>query len=148
MEKIRNDVHETNSSAVHSLVYAPTGLEPSHLPVDEEGYIIADFGDFGKYDMGITAFDQETKLSYLATECYYLNHYDTNIEESYVWEHICEAICNYTGAPGVKVLHKTEPEINHQAVPEYNLKFCDYWSEDSVVNFLFNKYVGIEMSHD
>lgn len=144
----RKGVWETNSSAVHSLTYAKDGLEPSSLPVDEDGYIITDFGDFGDYDMGITAFDQATKLSYLATECYYTNHYDDNLDESYQWQHICEAICNYTGAKGIKILHKTEPQINHQEVPGYEPKFCDYWREDSVLNFVFNKYIGVKMSHD
>ena len=148
MRVIRKGVFETNSSAVHSLCIDKSGLEPSKLPVDEDGYIITDFGDFGKYDMGITTFDQATKLSYLATECFYTNHYNENIEESYQWNSICEAICEYTGAPGVKLLHQTEPELNHQVMPEYEPKFCDYWQEDSVINFIFNKNVGIKMSHD
>ena len=118
------------------------------MPVDKYGYIITDFGDFGDYNMGITIFDQATKLSYIATECYYLNHWDVQIEDSYIWKNICDAICEYTGASGIKILHKTEPSINHQAQPEYDLKFCDYWDDDSVINFIFNKYVGIKMSHD
>ena len=145
---IRNSVFETNSSAVHSLVYAKDGLEPSSLTVDKDGYIVTDFGDFGDYNMGITTFDQATKLSYLATECYYTNHYDEDIEDSHQWRDICDAICEYTGAKGIKLLHKTEPSLNHQVVPGYEPKFCDYWAEDSVLNFVFNKYVGIEMSHD
>ena len=149
MRVIRKCVFETASSAVHSLCIDKSGLEPSKLPVDEDGYILTDFGDFGDYDMGITTFDQATKLSYLATDCFYTNHYDENIEEeSYQGRYICESICEYTGAPGVKVLHQTEPELNHQAMPEYEPKFCDYWQEDSVINFIFNKNVGIKMSHD
>lgn len=145
---IRANVFETNSSAVHSLVIAKEGLEPSKLPVDEDGYIITDFGDFGDYDVGITTFDQAVKLSYLATECYYLNHYGTHIEDNYNWNNICDAICEYTGAKGVKLLHKTEPSLNHQEVPEYDFHFCNPWVPESVNNFIFNKYVGIEMSHD
>ena len=146
---IRYKCFESNSSSVHSLVVSDIGLKPSNLPVDSDGYIITDFGDFGDYDMGITAFDQATKLSYLATECYYINHWNENIEDSYAWKNICEAICDYTGANGVKLLHKTEPAINHQAIPEYgDLKFCSYWDEDSVNNFIFNELIGIKMSHD
>lgn len=148
MRLIRKKTFETNSSAIHSLAIAKEGLEPSYLDVDKDGYIITDFGDFGDYDMGFTTFDQRTKLSYLATECYYLNHYDENIEESYIWNHICDAICEYTGACGVRVLHKVGPSINHQAIPEYETKFCDPWNPDSVNNFLFNSFVGIEMTHD
>ena len=145
---IRNNVFETNSSAVHSLCISKDGLEPSNLPVDEDGYILIDFGSFGEYDMGITTYDQAMKLSYLATECYYLNHWGIDIEESYCWKYICEAVCKYTGAKGIKVLGKVEPEINHQAQPEYDLKFCNEYDEDSVINFVFNKYIGIKMSHD
>lgn len=146
---IRSKCFETNSSSVHSLVVNGIGIKPSNLPIDSDGYIITDFGDFGDYDMGITAFDQATKLSYLATECYYINHYNENIEESYAWKYICEAICDYTGANGVKLLHKTEPAINHQEIPEYgDLKFCSYWDKDGVNNFIFNELIGIKMSHD
>ena len=145
---IRNNVFETNSSAQHTLCISSDGLEPSKLPVDKDGYIVIDFGYFPEYDEGITTFDQATKLSYIATECYYLNNWDTHIEDSYAWQNICKAICKYTGAPRVCLLHKTEPELNHQAMPEYELKFCDYWDEDSIINFVFNKFVGINMSHD
>lgn len=147
-ETMRKNVWETNSSAVHSLVVCKDGLEPSHLPVDANGYILTDFGSFGEYNMGLTTYDQATKLSYLATECYYLNHWDKELDEYYGWRDICDAICEYSGAKGVKVLNKVEPELNHQAQPEYDCKFCNPWNEDSVINFIFNKYVGIEMSHD
>lgn len=145
---IRHNVWETNSSSVHSLVICKDGLERSKLPVDEDGYIITDFGNFGKYDMGITTYDQAMKLSYLATECYYLNHWDENIEESYIWKSICEAICDYTGANGIKIMHKVKPELNHQVLPEYEPKFCNQYDDGSVLNFIFNKCIGIEMSHD
>ena len=148
MRVIRSGVFETNSSAVHSLVIAKEGMEPSNLPLDEDGYIITDFGDFGDYDVGITTFDQATKLSYIATECYYLNHWDEHIEDSYIWKKVCDAICEYTGARGVKLLNKVKPALNHQELPEYDLKFCDEWDEDSVNGFIFNKYAGIKMSHD
>lgn len=147
-ETMRKNVWETNSSAVHTLVICEDGLEPSNLPVDADGYIVTDFGDFGDYDEGITTFDQATKLSYLATECYYLNHYDIHIEDSYVWGDIVDAVCKYTGAKGIKLLHQTEPSLNHQVIPEYDLKFCNCWVESSVINFVFNKWIGIEMSHD
>lgn len=145
---IRNNVFETNSSAVHSLSIDKSGLRPSELPMDKDGYIITDFGDFGDYDMHMVTFDQATKLSYLATECYYINHFDENIEKNYVWNNICDAICEYTGAKGVRVLSYVNPSLNHQVFPEYEPKFCDYWDEESVINFVFNSYVGVKMSHD
>lgn len=149
MKKVfRNNVFETNSSAVHSLTIDKSGLKPSELPVDKEGYIITDFGNFGDYDMGVTLWTQSEKLSYLATECYYLNGFDVNIEDSTTWMNICDAIIHYTGCRGVRLLKQTEPSLNHQAQPEYDLKFCDDWDENSVINFVFNKYIGIYMTHD
>lgn len=145
---IRNNVFETNSSAVHSLAISPDGLEPSNLPVDEDGYIVTDFGNYGDYNVGITSYDQALKLSYLATECYYLNHYNEDIEDYYEWQHICEYVQKYANANGVRLLKKTTPELNHQVIPEYETKFCDPWDYDSVINFIFNKYAGIKMSHD
>lgn len=145
---IRSNVFETNSSAVHSLAIDSSGLRPSELPVDKDGYIVTDFGDFGDYDVGITAYDQATKLSYLATECYYINRMDMDLEESYQWRDICDAVCEYTGARGVRVLGNVEPSLNHQVFPDYEPKFCKYWDEDSVINFVFNSYVGVKMSHD
>jgi len=145
---VRKNVFETNSSAVHSLAIAYEGLEQSNLPVDENGNILTDFGDFGDYDMHMTVFDQATKLSYLATECYYLNFWDKDIEDNYIWHHICKAICGYTGAKGIKVIGKIEPSLNHQVQPEYNLQFCNAYDDASIVNFVFNKYVGIKMTHD
>lgn len=145
---IRGNVFETNSSAVHSLAISWEGLEQSNLPVDEKGYILTDFGDFGDYDMHLVTFDQATKLSYLATECYYLNSWDKNIDDNYIWQNICKAICDYTKASGIKVIGNVEPLLNHQVQPEYNLKFCNAYDDASIVNFVFNQYVGIKMTHD
>ena len=144
----RNNIWETNSSAVHALAIDKSGLEPSKLPIDKDGYIITDFGNFGAYSLDKVCFDQETKLSYLATECYYLGRWDDQIEDNYTWKYIVEAICDYTGARGIRVLKNVQPEINHQEIPEYNLHFCNAYDEDSIVNFVFNKYVGINFTHD
>ena len=146
---IRKGTWESASSSVHTLVISEEGLEPSKLPVDKDGYIITDFGSFGEWDEGITTFDQDVKLSYIATECYYINHWETNIEDCWVWKSVCEAVCEYTGAPGVKLLNEREPELNHQVQPEYGeLKFCDSWDTESIKGFIFNRFAGIKMSHD
>ena len=145
---IREGLFETNSSAVHSLVISSDGLEPSNLPMDDDGYITIEFGNFDEYDEGITTFDQEMKLRYIATECFYINHWDKEIEGSYPWKYICEAVCEYSGAKGIRLGTLIEPELNHQVQPYGDLKFCDAWDKDSVINFIFNKYAGIKMSHD
>ncbi len=145
---MRKGVWETNSSAVHTLCYSNDGLEPSHLPTDKDGYIVIDFAAFPEHSENLTTFDQNTKLSYLATECYYLNHWDEHIDNFYIWEHVRKAVCEYTGARGIRIEGCITPELNHQVIPEYELKFCDAYDEDSIINFIFNKNVGIKMYHD
>lgn len=145
-ETIRLFVFETNSSAVHSIAVAGE-LEPNKMPM-KNGYIMINFGNYGDYDEGRTIFSQSEKLSYLATECYYLNHWDEDLSDFYTWRNISDAVCKYTGAKGICIVGDTEPELNYQAIPEYDLKFCNDWDEDSVINFIFNPNVGIKMSHD
>ena len=142
----RKEIFETASSAVHALAIAG-GLSENKLPM-EDGYVIAHFGDYGEYDMGITVFDQDSKLAYLATECYYLNHYDKDLSDFYVWNNISDAVCKYVGAKGIRIVGDTEPELDHQVIPEYELKFCNEWNEDSIIDFIFNPNIGIKMSHD
>lgn len=149
MKKVkRNYVWETASSAVHSLVIAKEGLEKSYLPIDEDGYIVTDFGDFGDYDVGIETFDQRVKLSYLLTELYYLNHWDEDLSDFYQYQCLEECLCEYTGAKGIRIMKKVEPSFNHQVIPEYETKFCSCYDDESIINFIFNKYAGINMSHD
>ncbi len=145
---IRSNIWETNSSAVHSLVIAKEGLEKSYLPIDKDGYIVTDFGDFGDYNVGIETFDQRVKLSYLLTELYYLNHWDVDLSDFYQYQCLEECLCAYTGAKGIRIMKKVEPSLNHQVIPEYEPKFCSCYDDDSIINFIFNKYAGINMSHD
>ncbi len=143
----RTNVWETNSSAVHALAIDKSGIEPCKLPM-KDGYIITDFGNFGAYSLNKVCFDQTTKLSYIATECYYLNHMDDSIEDFYTWKYVEDAICGYTGARGIRIMKNVQPEINHQELPYYDLHFCNAYDDDSVINFVFNKYVGINFTHD
>ena len=62
---IRHGVFETNSSSTHSLSIQSGNVRPFNLPLDDDGYIIAEFGEFGwGYEELIT---QEQKFSYLLT---------------------------------------------------------------------------------
>jgi len=142
---IRRNVFETNSSAVHSLVISDEGMEPSNLPMDDDGYILVKFGSFGKDRRIFTS--QEDKLSYLITQCYYLNHWDEDIYDNYHFRNVEDAICEYTGAKGIKIIGG-EPEIDHQELPEYELKFVDEYNPSSIQSFVFNKYVALETRCD
>jgi len=147
---IRYNVFETNSSSVHTLAIAKEGLEPSHLPTDKEGYILARYGSFGKerryYDT------QEEKLSYLVTCCYYLSHgWDKeSLYENWTFREIQEAICEYTGAKGIRIVGDDEPEIDHQSQPDdgWDLNVVDGYDHEQVVSFVFNKYVSLKTDCD
>ena len=105
--KIRSHVFETNSSSVHSLVISNNGREVSNFKLNREGKIEVDFGDFGKELRVYTS--QYDKLSYLITCLYYLSGYEVDdIYEKWEFENIKKAICEYTGATGIKILGKVE----------------------------------------
>lgn len=146
MRVTRKEILETASSAVHALAVAG-GLSENNLPM-EDGYIIAHFGDYGEYDMGITIFDQDSKLAYLATESYYMNGMNTDLSDFYMWESVCKAVCKHTGAKGVKLVGTQDPSLDHQVIPYYGFKFCSDCDEDSIINFIFNPNIGIDMRHD
>ena len=135
MRKIRHDVFETNSSAVHCLV-VPQEMwaKPSTLRKGRDGYIHVDYLD----DIETYVETPKEKLSYLITQLYYYNGYPDNIEEIYDFKVLEESICKYTGANGVKVSQKKEPGINHQAQwDNYDHNMVDYFDYDAVISFVF-----------
>lgn len=145
--KIRSEVFESNSSSVHVL-YIKGKLGKNKLKM-KNGYVIADFGEFGKEDK--IYLSQNAKLSYLLTELYYLNHYEyEDIEDMYQFKYIEEAIMDYDDKVlGIKIAHKKEPSIDHQSIPEYNeSKFVNYWDKKSIQNFIFNNNIGIQTGCD
>ena len=146
-KNIRYKVWETNSSSVHSLYIDHTGLQKNHLK-RKNGYVIADFGQFGKeYNLYM---DQNNKLSYLLTEIFYIKHYSEDIEDTYEFEKLEDAIKDYDSTvKGIKILKKVEPEIDHQSQPKYSeSRFVNYWDKSSIQNFLFNKYIGFTTDCD
>ena len=145
---VRNGVFETNSSSVHTLSISKDGMEESYLPVDSEGYILTDFGSFGKDLQYYTT--QEEKLSYLITCCYYLGGWDTHMDNCYVFRKIEKAICEYAGAKGIKILGENEPEIDHQSQPNsgWDLNVVNGYNGDEVVNFVFNKFAFLKTDCD
>ena len=145
--KIRNHVFETNSSSVHSLVISNDGREPSNFKLNREGKIEVDFGDFGKELRVYTS--QYDKLSYLITCLYYLSSYEVDdIYEKWEFENIEKAICEYTGATGIKILGKVEPYIDHQSIPSYDIEIINTYDKDAVINFVFNKNVSLKTDCD
>lgn len=145
--QIRECVFETASSSVHVL-FIKGKLGKNKLKM-KDGYVLADFGEFGKEDE--IYLSQNDKLSYLITELYYVNHLEVkNIEDMYQFEYIEEAIMDYdSNVLGVKILGKKKPFIDHQSQPEFSeSKFVDYWDKKSIQNFIFNNNIGIQTGCD
>lgn len=151
MIKIRGEVFETNSSSVHSLTFGTYGMEKCKLKVHKDGYIHTDYGKFDKnFDIFNT---QAEKLSYLATCAYYIesDDYDVkNVNDSYFWKRISEAIAEYVpNCKGVKIMGKKEPYIDHQSIPSYdNIEFLNTYDKDTVVRFVFNRDIWLKTDCD
>ena len=143
---IRKGIYETNSSSIHTIVISSDGMEPSKLPVDKDGYITVKYGEFGKD--GTVYSSQEDKLSYLVTQCYYLGgwDYDVNRDNNYHFRNIEDAIVDYTGAKGIKIVGG-EPEIDHQTVSQMGYDgmhlIQNEWDEKEIQSFVFNKYISL-----
>lgn len=148
--QIRKNVFETNSSSVHSLAISRDGLEPSRLLKDKNNKIVTDFGSFGK-DLCLYG-SQEEKLSYLITCLAYMSNDFGSAEgvyNNYLFEDVEDAICEYAGVDGIKILGYVEPEIDHQSIPNDSgdmiINICD---EDEIVNFVFNKHISLKTDCD
>jgi len=144
MIKIRGEVFETNSSSVHSLTFGTYGMEKCKLKVHRDGYIHINFDIFNT---------QAEKLSYLATCAYYIesDDYDVeNVNDSYFWKRISEAISEYVpNCKGVKIMGKKEPYIDHQSIPSYdNIEFLNTYDKDTVVRFVFNRDIWLKTECD
>ena len=146
----RSGVFETNSSSVHSIVYAREELEPSKLPV-RSGYTMAKFGTFGK-DYA-RYFSQADKLSYLASliwysTCSYSNGL-SHMYESYEWRQLEDAVCPYNGTNGIRMFKRpSRPEIDHQSISDYGITFINMWDTNKVRQFIFNPDIGLQTECD
>ena len=156
MKKVkRNNIWETNSSSIHSLVVDKSGLEESNLPINKDGYIVAHYGSFGR-EKEIYS-DQESKLSYLLSQCYYLSRLSEEDKfgkfdygsHDYYYESIVDAILNYDHrAKGIEIVG-LEPEIDHQSIPYGgDMNLVNYWDEEDVQQFIFNKYISLKTDSD
>lgn len=141
-KQIRNQVFETNSSSVHTIVFSNHGLEPSNLPV-KDGMIQIDFGQFGKELNYYNS--QYEKLSYLITCLYYLSD---DIYNTYLFKEIQSTVCEYTGANGIEIIGITEPSIDHQSQPYDDIELIDVYDKEELINFIFNKNISLKTDCD
>ena len=155
MKKIRQNVFETNSSSVHSLVINSEGLEPSNLKIDPKtDHIIVNTQYFGKeYNIYST---QEDKLSYLIT--YIITDLQRNYDndeilaielfKDYRFINIENIIKNYCNCSGIIVNIDEEGGFDHQTSPYESGCIINLYDEEEIKNFIFNKYISLKTAWD
>lgn len=147
MKQIRDNVFETNSSSVHAISISKDGLEPSKLYVDKNDKITVELGSFGCNGELTT---QNEKLSYLMTCMYYI-YPDIPDKNSrvYPYEGIKNVICKYANADDIILTNINDAYIDHQSVPyDTGDLIINIYDEDSIINFIFNKYITVKMYKD
>lgn len=147
MKQCRGNVFETNSSSVHAISISKDGLEPSKLYVDKNDKITVELGSF---DCNGELTTQDEKLSYLMTCMYYI-YPNISDKNSYVYwyEQVKDIICEYADAEDIVLTNIYDAYIDHQSIP-YNIGdlIINIYDEDSIINFIFNKYVTLKMYRD
>lgn len=155
---IRYNTFETNSSSIHTLQISKEGLSPSELKIrKKDGMIRVPLKYWGKETAEYTS--QLDKLSYICTRAWFANsshRWDwevDNDEENYVLRYIEKAICDYTGAIGLELYipKGVKPGFDHQTIPEYSddmAGMCNVYDEESVQNFVFNRFISFTTGMD
>lgn len=149
MKQIRRNVFETNSSSTHSMVIRHNGLENNKMPIDEDGYIHTQMGEFGWEVVNYT--EQSDRLSYLVTmfgvkngmEGWWRDN-DSSIEEKVdalmenPWfKEFSEEIARHAHCKGL-IIDPSDGYIDHQSHDSYRSvdEFLDDWGTDAV-EFVF-----------
>jgi len=160
--QIRSNVWETNSSSVHSFCFNKRGLEKCHMKIHEDGYVHITLDQyFGKDEAQF--FNQKTKLKYIVTWLYAYYDFDKEkIEDKgYIINYFNEAFGKYVTkhngvlCRGVKVDEcKWEEAYDYFDHQQLDGGWCDdncivsLWDSQACVEFIFNKYVGLETRCD
>lgn len=161
MKKVtRNEMFETNSSSVHTIVYSYLKREKSDLDiyVDKDGRKYCKIKG-GYYGMSGVLATQQEKLNYLIGWLFIKNGGD--VEELYrAWEYteVQKWICEYAGIDYLDVdLVETygyteeddrEVAFDHQSSPWEDECVVNYYDKDRVLDFVFGDGVTLEMSCD
>ena len=161
MKQIRRGVFETNSSSTHSVtVNHDEGLSPFYLYVSEDGYVHAEFGEFGWEVWDYT--DQETRLSYLLTMARHLTgcneaYWDDdatdegdikNFIDTREFERINEVVAEYGKCKGIW-LDASSGYIDHQSREDYRTidEFLGEYDTD-IREFIFGAGVTLHTDND
>lgn len=147
MKQSRNNVFETNSSSVHAISINKSGLEPSKLTKDKNNNIVVRLGFFS-CDGELTT--QNEKMSYLMTSMYYVCP-DITLENNrnYTYEIVKDTICTYANASDIVLTGVGDAYIDHQSLPRDDSDLIiNVYDEETIIDFIFNKYVTVKMYRD
>lgn len=163
--QIRSNVWETNSSSIHTFCFSTKGLEKCRLKIHEDGYVHVRINKyFGKDEKQY--FDQTTKLKYILAwmyvDCYGYNDYEKkSIEGEYIFQEFNKEFAKYVtehngvNCLGIKIdgYRWRDPYsyFDHQQLTDrYIGESCivNLWDSEACVEFIFNKYIGLETGCD
>lgn len=138
----RDSVFETNSSSCHSIVLRKTNLDSSELKMDRHGKVHAKYGDYGNHDCLDT---QQEKLDYIVTHLAYSDDWEREecIEniEAYLKDYI-------PGCTGLVIDgNYGDAQLNHQLIGCL-YEVVDVWNKNSVLNFIFDNNVMLNIWRD
>ena len=143
MRQIRRSVFETNSSSVHTLQIINTGLKLSNLKINKDGIIEVEFGSFdNEYRIYNTQYE---KLQYLLSFIGYENYYLEDFYNSYCFQNVRDAVCEYAKAKDIVIVGDKEPYIDHQSA---DTCVIDLYDKDEIINFVFNEYISLRTDCD
>lgn len=143
MRQIRRSIFETNSSSVHTLQIINTGLKPSNLKINKDGIIEVEFGSFdNEYGIYNTQYE---KLQYLLSFIGYENYYLEDFYNSYCFQNVRDAVCEYAKAKDIIIVGDKEPYIDHQSA---DTCVIDLYDKDEIINFVFNEYIALKTDCD
>ena len=159
-KQIRWGVFETNSSSVHSLCFSKKGLESCHMKIHDDGYVHITLDQYFGKDAE-QFFNQKTKLKYIVTWLYaYYDFDETKIRDGYLLEDFNKAFGDYVTKHmkvtcfGVKVdgckWEDSYDYFDHQQLSNWAGDSCvvSLWDSEACVEFIFNKYVGLQTGCD
>lgn len=157
MIQIRRGVFETNSSSTHSISIYSHDLMQNNMRIDEDGYIHAEFGEFGWEEEQYS--DQWSRLSYLLTMAmhkegfyfYYCKNYEDELAtflKTTSFNKINDAVSNYCNCKGIWI-DKSEGYIDHQSHEDYS-SLDDFLEEHStnIAEFVFGNGTIIHTDND
>lgn len=152
--QIRNNVFETNSSSIHTLVYKEQVLEKSELKVHSNGEVRIYLRYFGRECLDYDT--QEEKMSYIMSYLWcFLGEDNNSFENYYLWKEIKDALIKYINNNNTSKYKCTnitfygEGDFDHQTYPEC-LEDCvvDLYNPEAVVQFVFNKNAVLHTDSD